>query len=141
MLMNRINKTGLRLTPQRDAILKFLERNDMHPSADEIYAEIKKIYPGMSFATVYNTLQVLKERGNVQEITIDQTRKRFDPDMRPHHHMICVNCKKISDIHLNIPLDLSEKVKQGFKVLRNHIEFYGICPGCVNNYSEDLSMK
>ena len=121
---------GLKLTPQRLAILRCLDGNDSHPSADDIYRSVLKQFPTMSFATVYNTLEALKSRGNVQELKIDHTKKRYDPDSTAHHHMICSNCKKIVDVHKDFNLSLPDDMTEGFDVKGNSIEFYGICSKC-----------
>ena len=92
---------GIRLTPQRIAILKFLEGNTDHPTAEDIYKGIKRSYPTLSFATVYNTLQTLTERGELLEITIDPTRKHYDPNTTPHHHIVCVECNEIMDVFMD----------------------------------------
>jgi Fur family peroxide stress response transcriptional regulator len=128
MIKNKI--TGLKMTPQRLAILAYLEGNIDHPSADDIYKAILKKFPTMSFATVYNTLESLKNRGSVSELTIDPVKKRFDPNPDPHHHLICIKCSKILDIHIDYELQVPYENKQGFEITGNHIEFYGICPKC-----------
>lgn len=128
--MEKYRKIGLKLTPQRLAILDFLEGNKMHPSADEIYEEVSKKFPTMSFATVYNTLEALNERGNIMELTIDPEKKRFDPNTEPHHHLICTRCKRIEDIHAHFDLSVPGVQKKGFDLTGNHVEFYGICPAC-----------
>ena len=71
----------MKLTPQRLAILRFLEKNREHPSAADIYKAVSREFPTMSLATVYNTLKVLKRTGNISELSIDSDKKRFDPDM------------------------------------------------------------
>lgn len=121
---------GLRLTPQRLAVMEYLAGNKDHPSAEEIYEEIKKKYPTMSFATVYNTLEKLKELDEVRELTIDPGRKRYDPDMERHHHLICTACKKIVDVHAEYGLSIPDEQKRGFEITGSHIEFYGICEEC-----------
>ena len=68
---------GLKLTPQRLAILEYLENNRSHPSAEDIYNALKPRFPSMSFATVYNTMEVLVKKGLVKEISVESTRKRF----------------------------------------------------------------
>jgi Fur family peroxide stress response transcriptional regulator len=128
--MEKYRQVGLKLTPQRLAILEHLEGNKTHPSADEIYKAVSKKFPTMSFATVYNTLAKLKGKGIVAELNVDPYKKRFDPDTRPHHHLICMNCKKIIDIHSRFKLRLQEVESGGFKVIGNHIEFYGLCSKC-----------
>ena len=128
--MEKYRQVGLKLTPQRLAILGYLEGNETHPSAEDIYRAISKKFPTMSFATVYNTLEKLKEKGIVAELNVDPYKKRFDPDTRHHHHLICMNCKKIIDIHGKFKLSLHETESEGFKIIGNHIEFYGLCSKC-----------
>ncbi len=128
--MEKHRSTGLKLTPQRVAIFEYLEGNTKHPSAEDIYEAVKKKYPMISFATVYKTIEALKKRGKLLELTIDPERRRYDPQTGLHHHLICTKCKKIVDIQIDFRVDLPDDLKGSFKVLGNHIEFYGICPGC-----------
>ncbi len=123
---------GLRLTPQRIAILEYLDGNVNHPSAEEIYNAVAKKYPTISFATVYNTLETLKRKKGILELTIDPRRRRYDPNTEPHHHIICVQCRKVADVHADFDLRLPESNVEGFKVLSKQVEFYGICPECDN---------
>lgn len=127
---DRHKNLGIKLTPQRLAILDYLEGNKNHPSADDIYKAIKKAFPTMSFATVYTTLDTLRRRGMLTELTIDPAKKRFDPNTEKHHHLICTECKKVIDVHMDFCLDLPAVVADGFEVTGNHIEFYGRCPAC-----------
>ena len=133
-IIDRYRGKGFKLTPQRLAILKFLEGNTGHPTADDIYTEIRKKNPTVSFATVYNTVQALKDRGELLEITIDPERKHFDPNPEPHHHIICSKCKKIDDIFVDYSeaLKLPEDVLGKFSPMGNHVDFYGICKDCQN---------
>ena len=130
MVMEEYKKIGFKLTPQRLAILDYLDGNKDHPSAEEIYKEVSKRFPTMSFATVYNTLEALRQRGSVLELTIDPDKKRFDPNTASHHHLMCVTCRKIVDIHSDYDLPLPHHYKDGFEITGNHIEFYGICQKC-----------
>lgn len=128
--MNKFKDIGFKLTPQRIAILTYLEGNREHPSAEDIYRAVSRKFPTMSFATVYNTLEALREKGRVLELSIDPLKKRFDPNTEPHHHLICIKCKRIMDIHNKYELSVPAKEKDGFEITGNHIEFYGICPRC-----------
>lgn len=128
--MDKYRNIGLKLTPQRIAILDYLDGNKQHPSAEDIYKAIRKKFPTMSFATVYTTLSALKEKGSVLELTIGGGKKRYDPSTGSHNHMICVSCKKIIDIPVEFSLDVPEAVKQGFDVKHTHVEFHGLCPKC-----------
>ena len=130
--MERFKKIGLKLTPQRLAILEYLDGNKKHPSAEEIFREVSRRFPTMSFATVYNTLEALRQRGSILELTIDPGKKRFDPNTEPHHHLICTKCRRIEDVHRHYDLPVPSASKSGFEITGNHIEFYGICPACRN---------
>ena len=128
--MSAFGQIGFKLTPQRIAILDYLNGNKEHPSAEEIYRAVSEKFPTMSFATVYNTLDALKKRGMLLEITIDPGKKRFDPDSEPHHHLMCTRCKKVVDIHNKFDLTIPESARHGFEVTGDHIEFHGVCEQC-----------
>ncbi len=128
--MERYREIGLKLTPQRLAILEYLDGNTSHPSAEDIYSCVKKKFPTMSFATVYNTLETLRKRGQILELTIDPDRKRYDPNIHPHNHLICLRCKTIVDVDLDFEIPIPDEARKSFDVLGNHIEFYGICDKC-----------
>jgi Fur family peroxide stress response transcriptional regulator len=130
MNMEKYKKTRLKLTPQRLAILDYLDGNQNHPSAEEIYRDVSKSFPTMSFATIYNTLEALRKQGSVLELTIDPDKKRFDPNTEIHHHLICTSCRRIEDVHTRFDLDIPGTCRNGFEVTGNHVEFYGICPAC-----------
>lgn len=136
-IIRRYRGKGFKLTPQRIAILKFLEGNTSHPTADDIFREIRKDHPTVSFATVYNTIQALVDRGELLEITIDPERKHFDPNPTPHHHIMCSICGKIGDIFMDYTdvLSLPDEILEGFKVTGNHVDFNGVCNKCCDERS------
>ena len=123
---------GMRLTPQRLAILKFLEGNTSHPAAEDIFREVKKDNPTISFATVYNTLEALTNKGAILEITIDPTKKHYDPNTAPHHHIVCIGCDEITDVFADYSaaLKLPSQVLKEFRLIGNHVDFYGLCKKC-----------
>ena len=131
--MNRYKSIGFKLTPQRLAILHYLEGNTSHPSAEDIYRELSRNFPTMSLATVYNTLDSLKEKGRIQELSIDPEKKRFDPNTKPHNHLICVSCRKVADIEKTFDLGEVGNSVTDFEILGHHIEFYGICAECKSS--------
>jgi len=122
----------MKITPQRLMIFEILENNTSHPSAEEIYKKVKGIYPTVSFTTIYKTLEVLRELGEVKELTIDDARKHYDPNTSTHHHIICSSCKKILDVfedfssHVKLP----ESFKADYTVSDFQVSFYGICKEC-----------
>jgi len=128
--IERHRSSGFKMTPQRMAILEYLDGNKEHPSAEEIYRSVSSRFPTMSFATVYNTLDLLVSKGKVAELSIDVGKKRFDPDTAPHHHLICRSCRCIEDIFEDFSIEVSKGNKADFEVTGHHIEFYGICPSC-----------
>ncbi len=117
----------LRLTPQRIAILDYLEGNKSHPSAEDIYRAVAKKFPTISVATVYNTLYALEKRGQLLKLTMDPSKARYDPNTFPHHHLMCTHCKMIEDVDTRYRLDLPDT---NFEVTGSHVEFYGTCPKC-----------
>ena len=134
--MLKYRSIGMKLTPQRLAILDYLKGNTSHPSAEDIYSAVRDRFPTMSLATVYNTLAALQVRSVVQELTIDPHKRRYDPNVEQHNHLICTRCSKIVDVHLDFALDLPEEIKQSFSVTGNHVEFYGVCSACRNTTAD-----
>jgi len=119
-----------RMTPQRAEILRVLDGNKSHPSADDIYRRISRKFPGVSFATVYNTLESLLKRGELVEVRIDAGRSRFDPGLKPHSHLMCTACGAIFDLPAARPPSSAGK-PAGFRVTGWNTEFYGLCRGCA----------
>ena len=142
-LIKKYREKGFRITPQRLAIFEYLQGNTTHPTVEDIYREIKKRYPAISLATVYNTIQALKDRGEVMELTIDPDRKHYDPDTTPHHHVICTECNRIGDVFVDYSphLKLPEDVLEGFVVMDNQVNFYGICKDCQDKTKDDKTTK
>ncbi len=139
--MGKKKEISIKLTPQRLAIMEYLEGNMSHPSAADIFNAVSKKYPTMSFATVYNTLETLWEKGQLRELTIDRGKMRFDPNTKPHHHLICVQCKNITDIHRKFALNLPEGEQYDFDIIGIHVDFYGICPNCKKEKINNVEVK
>lgn len=123
-------KPPFRMTPQRAGILRYLDGNKSHPSAEQVYRGVAGKYPGLSFATVYNTLQSLVSFGGLAEIKIDPARSRFDPCTLNHAHLMCVKCGAIADLEAPRKPPRPGRAPAGFRILRCNIEFYGVCPAC-----------
>ncbi|MFC1839947.1 Fur family transcriptional regulator [Thermodesulfobacteriota bacterium] len=132
-MIQRLREKGCRITPQRIAILRILSISDGHPSVEKIYEQVKKEFPTTSLATVYKNVSMLKDLGEVLELSFGTESSRYDgnrPD--PHPHLICNECKKIVDPDLDSLKDLSmELVKEtGFRITNHRLDFFGICPEC-----------
>jgi len=128
--MNKYREIGFKLTPQRLAILEYLDGNNNHPSADDIYRSVLKKFPTISFATVYATLTALKKRGKLAEISSDPYKRRYDPDTRKHSHLHCDACNRIFDIPIEYTIVFPESVRQNFYISHSHVECSGLCPSC-----------
>lgn len=121
---------GFRMTPQRAEILRVLDGNKSHPSAEQIYRRIARKFPGVSFATVYNTLESLLCAGELAQVRIDPARARFDPCTDGHAHLMCVKCGAIADLKAPGKPPAPRGKPAGFKVLSCNLEFFGVCPAC-----------
>jgi Fur family peroxide stress response transcriptional regulator len=132
-IIGRLRQEGLKVTPQRIAVLRHMDGNTSHPSVEQIHRQVAVDFPTISLATVYNTLDTLERIGEVQAITIDPARKHYDPDTRLHHHLMCTECHKIADVFadyssvLRVPEELSEQ----FRVHEASVCFRGICRDCA----------
>src|SRR5690625_5462584 len=112
--VDTLKRSGVRITPQRHAVLEYLLTSMSHPTADDIYKALEKKFPNMSVATVYNNLRILREIGLVRELTYGDDSSRFDSNMQDHYHIICESCGKIVDFHyptLDEIESLAEKVR------------------------------
>ncbi|MCS7461377.1 peroxide-responsive transcriptional repressor PerR [Paenibacillus doosanensis] len=131
--LQKLRQLGVRMTPQRHAILAYLLNTMSHPTADEIYKALAPQFPSMSVATVYNNLKVFIEVGLVREMTYGDHSSRFDADMSDHYHALCEECGKLVDFAYK-PLDDLEKTagqETGFLVKSHRVEVYGICAECA----------
>lgn len=136
--LDTLKTTGVRITPQRHAILEYLIQCMIHPTADDIYKALEDKFPNMSVATVYNNLRVFREVGLVKELTYGDSASRFDFATGDHYHMICECCGKIVDFHypgLNEVEQFASHVT-GFEVNSHRLEVYGKCPDCVADHGK-----
>ncbi len=134
-LLLTLRQAGLRVTPQRQAVLKLLEGNVKHPSAENIHHELLNEYPRISLATVYNILSKLAEGGKIQVLDVDPNRKRFDPCIAPHHHFYCKLCGEVFDIDCDafpaVEADASTKRNiDGHRVDSIQVNLQGVCKHC-----------
>ncbi len=128
---------GLKSTPQRTAIYEALVKSTAHPTAEEIYAQVSPRFPMMSLNTVYYTLGALRRVGLIQEVNIGHDRARFDANLSPHHHLICLRCQTIIDVvdsHLN-NLSSQTILDQDFEVTHYQVAFQGYCGPCRQHHS------
>ncbi len=122
---------GLKLTPQRFAILDFLVRSREHPTADKISAALNRRFPRASRATIYNTLNALRDAGLVHEVYLDDAVARFDANLDQHHHFVCRLCDKLEDVPFEEVGELpTQKLERGHKIENYEIVMRGVCVAC-----------
>ncbi len=123
---------GLSLTIQRRAILENLAGRTDHPTADQIYDAIKGRLKGVSKTTVYRVLETLVSIGVARKISNPESKARFDADTSRHHHLTCISCGTVIDIHnqeLN-ELSLPDRFKSDLEFIDYSINFTGRCSKC-----------
>jgi Fe2+ or Zn2+ uptake regulation protein len=118
---------GLRATPQRIAVYKFLCENPIHPTVDDVYNSLAEINPSFSKTTVYNSLETLESKGLIISVKIDNERIHYDADVNLHGHFMCEKCKKIYDFNIDT---LVHSGLDEFDIVRKDVYYSGICPEC-----------
>ena len=132
-VVRRFREAGLKITPQRLSIFKLLEANCSHPSAEDVYRDVLKVHPSISFTTVYKTLQTLRDMGEIQELSLNPERAHYDPDISEHAHTFCKSCKRIGDLEYTLdkppPLKLTEG-PDDFEIHNVQFHALGLCAEC-----------
>jgi Fur family transcriptional regulator, peroxide stress response regulator len=128
---------GFKVTPQRLAIYSVLAATKSHPSAEMIFTELQPSYPTMSLATVYKTIEILKEIGLVQVLNAGEDSFRYDANTDNHPHIRCMTCGRVDDL---FGIDISDFVgdvsaSTSYQVTGQQFYFYGICPECQDKGS------
>ncbi len=123
---------SLRMTNQREIILRELRRSRQHLSADELYERVKKIMPRISLATVYRNLETLSAAGLIAKLEISGRQKRFDYDPGEHDHVYCIRCHRVDNITIDRSLAGYESgdTVGGYTITGYRVEFIGLCPAC-----------
>jgi Fur family transcriptional regulator, peroxide stress response regulator len=128
----RCRKGGLAVTPQRLAIIRALLASADHPRADLIFARVRRQHPHISLATVHRTLETLCEAGEARKVTMLHDSARYDGNITPHHHVVCVKCRRIRDIEIpRLDRLLAGQSALGeFTVLGSSLEIHALCDEC-----------
>jgi len=134
-LADQLRDNGLKVTPQRMAIYSMLCSTTAHPTAEEVWEEIKKDFPAVSFNTVYTTLGTLEQAGLIQRLHIGENIAHYDANVAPHVHLHCVTCGKVEDYHQSVGVDLNTVGKEIGEQAKYYIDkvelnLYGTCSEC-----------
>lgn len=122
----------IRMTNQREIILKELQKSRQHMTADELYWVVREKMPRISLATVYRNLEFLSESGIIAKLEVGGRQKCFDSDVLGHDHVICVQCHRVDNVILNREKEdyPSHGVMDGYIIIGRRLEFVGLCPKC-----------
>ncbi len=121
----------LRMTNQREMILRELKKSKKHLTADELYERVRKFMPRISLATVYRNLEILSDAGMIRKLEISGRQKRFDSELEDHDHIYCVQCHRIENLDIGEnQVDLAVVDTKGYTITGRRLEVTGLCPKC-----------
>jgi Fur family transcriptional regulator, peroxide stress response regulator len=128
--MKEIESLGL--TKQRQSVLQVIRESEKHLTANEVYEDARRILPGISFATVYNSLRYLKNEGLIGEVQFGKDASRYDRKLTRHDHAICNKCGMLVDLELPLPDELLEEAadRSNFEAETIELTLRGLCPEC-----------
>ena len=138
-MLHDLRRAGLKLTPQRIAIVREFAGDTSHPTAQDLFERLTPNFPSMSFATVYNTLDTLARAGLASIVRLPGKRgdaARFDPNSAPHHHAVCDACGSVLDIAAGTLAPTPgatkrlERAAPGFSVRTVERVYRGLCSRC-----------
>ncbi len=123
----------IRMTRQRRVVFDSLLRSTDHPTASDIFMEVKEALPGISLATVYNCLDTLTHGGMVKQVCMDREPSRYCANLRDHAHFHCSGCGKVFDVPFSAgkPLSGSLVLPEGVRLDRLEVSLRGACPACI----------
>ncbi|HEX3472962.1 MAG TPA: Fur family transcriptional regulator [Silvibacterium sp.] len=123
---------GIPVTHQRLVIYQVLRSMHGHPSPEEVYERVRVRIPAISLATVYKNIHLFIESGLFHEVSLHHGSLRVETNALPHHHLVCTECKSITDIaadDLGIPVR-AHRLRSGFLAQRYAVDVLGLCPDC-----------
>ena len=131
--LTALRQAGLRSTPQRLAIAREVFSRQ-HPTVAEIYAVVRRTFPTIGLATIYNTLKAMTERGLVRELPFADA-IRFDANLTPHANLVCTRCGAIEDCgacdDLVVAIRNRVEDRSGFQPESQRVDLYGLCRTCA----------
>lgn len=130
-------------TKQRQAVLRVIRESCEHLTANEVFARAQVVLPGISFATVYNSLKFLKNEGYITEVRVGTDAARFDRKLTRHDHAVCSQCGQLVDLDLPLPIALLRKAAELSEFETESVEmiFRGVCPDCRKHKSQKEDVR
>ena len=135
-LIARLRASGHRATPQRVAVLRLLVTSDRHPSVERVYEQMRAQFPTTSLSTVYKTVTLLKEMGEVLELGFADGSSRYDGNRPyPHPHLVCTRCGGICDLTAPGLEDAVQRVvvEVAHQIVGHRLDFYTVCADCQSS--------
>ncbi len=128
----------MRHSNQRDIIINNLRDRHDHPTANDIYQDVREVMPGISLGTVYRNLNQLADGGIILRIPQADSSDRFDGNIQPHYHVCCSKCGRVEDIDVTFPKSFISRIQReyGFEVDAGGTVIQGICRDCRAKKSE-----
>jgi len=134
MIMKGNGRQNWRWTRQRRVITQALEGRTDHPTAEELYRELKEQGHDISLATIYRNLRALAREGLVRELHGERA-DRFDPNTQPHYHFLCLSCGRVYDVDTPYQTDLNHlDLGPGFRITEHELTLKGLCPHCQEEH-------
>lgn len=124
---------GYRITDQRRAVCDYLARTESHPTPSDVYAQVSSSNPEISRATVYNTLNALRDLGAIVEISVGGDHTHYDTNPEPHVNLVCLRCGQVYDYAGEMPLGALYETVQGqtgFRAVSAQVQMVGFCAEC-----------
>lgn len=129
-ILDIMGASGLRITQQRKTMARLFVNDAGYWTPKQVYDEMAKPYPGLSFDTVYRNLRLLSDIGVLEQFMFeDGVKFRLFCEDDHHHHLICLDCEKTYPIDF-CPVDLVTDLPNNFQVVRHKFELYGYCEQC-----------
>jgi Fe2+ or Zn2+ uptake regulation protein len=127
-----LRSEGKRVTPQRQLLLRIIQRSEAHLDADELYRQARQEDPRISLSTVYRTLNLLKELDMVEEVHFDEDHHHYELAAESHHHLVCTQCGRIVEFQSPAVDALTSELERehGFALERLQVEGLGRCQEC-----------
>ena len=134
-LTEALKMAGIRVTPQRTAVLGVLRDTHEHLSAESVYRRVRQRQPGLSMATVYRTLEMLRDAGLVLEGRLGDDRNFYESNIDPHFHFVCLACHAIEDMAPDRAAELQREIAEesGYQIRWSRLEFFGTCARCAES--------
>lgn len=131
--------TGYKYSRQRECIKACLQARHDHPTAEDIYRDVREQLPSISLGTIYRNLAQLTENGEIRKITVGDGVDHYDDRTDQHYHFVCRSCHKVLDLKMSFDMAIDESAAEELGALvEGHMTFfYGLCGNC--NSKEELA--